>query len=252
MSPNQGQDKAEFKDIVELNKKFDQQLNNLNATETSQQDKSSKGLSGKKIFIGLVGLLIALIVPFFVLVRTSVYMYGVYEFNGWLALAIGVAATILLLTGYGLFFAYRYGKRLRIHKYVIRSIIVLVTAYTLYGALYYSSMNTKTDDINSYYRSLHPIMRVALTTITLANSNLIVTDIQREPEDYAQMGLPQKQHSLHYVQSDGYVHAVDLRTRGRAEWKNWLTRATFHLVGLQSIRHVGTADHLHVYLPLNE
>ncbi len=160
--------------------------------------------------------------------------------------------TILLLIGYGLFLTFRYRKEVRINKYITRGIVVLVMAYTLYGLSYYSSMNTKTEEIRSYYRSLHPIMRVALATTTLADSDLLLTDIQREPEDYAQMGLPVNQQSLHYVQSNGYVHAVDLRTRGRAEWKNWLTRMTINIIGLETIRHVGTTDHLHVYLPLND
>jgi hypothetical protein len=243
----------DFSELVELNKKLDQQLEDLGKSKRSAGDSSSQySFSGKKLFLGLLMLMAALVVPFLVLVRTSVYVYQAYQFNGWLALAGGVLATAILLIGYGCYITYRYRKSFRIHKYLVRGIIMLVTAYTLYGVLYYSSLNTKTDEINSYYRSLHPIMRVALTTITLADSDLLVTDIRREPEDYARMGLPENQQSLHYVQPDGYVHAVDLRTEGRPEWQNWLMRIAFNLTGLESMRHVGTADHLHIYLPLNE
>lgn len=128
----------------------------------------------------------------------------------------------------------------------------MVLAYTFYGVMYYSSLNTKTDQIQSYYRSLHPIMRVALTTITLANDDLVVTDIRRNPEDYKRMGLSENEQSLHYVQSSGYVHAVDLRTKNRSAWKNGILKFSFNVVGLSTIRHRGTADHLHVYLPLNQ
>lgn len=241
----------DFSQLVELNKKLDRQLDKLSTSK--QFYKKSKSTFGWRKLLGwLVLLILSMVVPFLLLVRTSVYLYQSYQLNGWIALTVGMAATILLLSGYSLLVTYRYQKRLRIHKYVIRGIIALVLSYTLYGMLYYSSLHTKTSEINSYYRSLHPIMRISLTTITLADSDLIVTDIQREPEDYARMGLPENPESLHYVQSNGYVHAVDLRTRGRPEWKNWLTKATFKLTGLETMRHVGTTDHLHIYLPLNE
>lgn len=253
MSAETGE-KLSFNELAELNKKFDQQLKELQGGDQSggQPGGSSKSFSYKKLLLKILILGVCMVAPFIVLVRTSVYMYLSYQFNGWLALSVGVILTVLLLIGYGLFLAFRYGKGVRINKYITRGIVVLVMAYTLYGLLYYSSMNTKTEEIKSYYRSLHPIMRVALATTTLADSDLLVTDIQREPEDYQHMGLPVNQGSLHYVQSNGYVHAVDLRTRGRAEWKNWLTHMTINIIGLKTIRHVGTADHLHVYLPLND
>jgi hypothetical protein len=65
------------------------------------------------------------------------------------------------------------------------------------------------------------------------------------------MGLPVRDQSLHYPQKSGYVHAVDIRTKGRPEWKNKLTEMTFELFGMSTLRHVGTADHLHISLPLN-
>jgi hypothetical protein len=242
-----------FSELVELNHKLDRQLENISSSKSSATGSSSQqSFSGKQLIVRLIMLLIALVVPFLVLIRSSVYMYQTYRLNGWLALAVGVLATVLLLIGYGGYITYRFRKNFRIHKYLVRGIIVLVTAYTIYGVLYYSSLNTKTDEINSYYRSLHPIMRVAITTITLADSDLLITDIRREPEDYAEMRLPENKQSLHYVQSDGYVHAVDLRSKGRPEWQNWLMRMAFNLTGLESIRHVGTTDHLHIYLPLNE
>ena len=254
MSKNEGPSEKDFEQLVELNNTFDQQLADLGreSAESGSSSSSQKTFSWKKILLVPLLLAAGLIIPFVVLVRTSVIVYLDYGFNGWLALVTGIVATVVLLLTYGLFVSYWFNKRLGIHRYFVRAVLVLVTAYSMYGLLYYSGLNTKTDEINSYYRSLHPIMRVALTTITLADSDIVVTDIQRRPEDYAQMGLPKNEHSLHYRQSNGYVHAVDLRTRGRAEWKNGLTRLAFWSVGLHNIRHNGTADHLHIYLPLNE
>ncbi len=90
---------------------------------------------------------------------------------------------------------------------------------------------------------------VAVATLILADDELVVTDLSRTPEDYAAMGLPVYEASLHYPQEDGYVHAMDLRTMGRPGWRNMLTQNYFRLLGLRTLRHVGTADHLHVSLP---
>ncbi len=249
---SEAQKKLSFEKLVELNNQLDRRLKELRRGQDPPGKITAEHFSWKRFLAKSLFVVVSLVLPFVVLVRTSVYMYSVYNFNGWLALVAGVLATILLLLGYGVFVSYRYENKFRLHKYIVHGIALLVCAYTLYGTMYYSSLNTKTNEIQSYYLSLHPIMRVALTTITLADSDLLVTDIKRNPDDYTRMGLPENQQSLHYLQSDGYVHAVDIRTAGRAEWKNVLTRLAVNLVGLKSIRHEGTADHLHVYLRLNE
>lgn len=98
---------------------------------------------------------------------------------------------------------------------------------------------------------MHPILRVTLATLSLADRNLVVTDIQRSEKDYEKMGLPKMDNSMHYIQQNGYVHAADLRTAGRSELRNRMTEGMFKILGLRTLRHTGTADHLHVYLPLN-
>ena len=252
MPPNSSDQKLSIEELADLNKQFDQQLKDLQEGSSGHQSGSQASNIFSKFLI--YGLLLALGVlsPFVLLIRTSIYMYSHYQFNGWMALAVGVGVTIFLLLGYALFVNIRYSQRWRVNKYLRRGIGILVVAFTLYGLLYYSEMNTKTEEVRNYYRSLHPILRVALSTVTLADTDLVVTDIQRSPDDYAQMGLPENQQSLHFVQDNGYVHAIDLRTKGRAEWKNWMLSSTLHVIGLQTLRHVGTADHLHVYLPLND
>jgi hypothetical protein len=66
------------------------------------------------------------------------------------------------------------------------------------------------------------------------------------------MGLPPAEASLHFEQATGYVHALDLRTRGRPEWRNRAVELGFWALGFHSLRHVGTADHLHLSLRLPE
>ncbi len=72
----------------------------------------------------------------------------------------------------------------------------------------------------------------------------------RNPRRLERMGLQTMRRSLHYRQRDNYVHAVDLRTTGQSEWRNGLMPWYLQLVGFRTLRHVGTADHLHVSLPL--
>ena len=72
---------------------------------------------------------------------------------------------------------------------------------------------------------------------------------RRDPGDYVAMGLTPMEASDHYRQSDGYVHALDLRTRGRPAWRNQVGEWSFRLMGFRVLRHVGTADHLHISLP---
>src|SRR5207249_2314672 len=85
-----------------------------------------------------------------------------------------------------------------------------------------------------------PLLRVALSTWILVDGDIVITDVARQRADYAAMGMRPADGSLHYVQADGYIHAVDLRTRGRSEVKNRLVQLYFWSVGLGTLRHVGT------------
>jgi hypothetical protein len=125
----------------------------------------------------------------------------------------------------------------------------LVLFYCGYALLHLASVNAKSEEVRSYYTSLHPLLRISVSTFTLLDGDLVITDLARTPEDYVTMGLPVYEASLHFRQEDGYVHAMDLRTLDRAAWRNWLMQGYFLLMGMRTLRHVGTADHLHVSLP---
>lgn len=248
-SPSSGD--LSFEKLKELDALFDKQLKDT-SKKSKTRPASGKDLSLKKVAAAMIGLVVMLLLPFLVLIRSSIYLYTNYALNGWVALSIGVGVTILLLLLYAVIVSYSMGRSARVHKYIRRGIACLVIAYCGYGLLYFSGVNAKSEEVRSYYLSLHPIMRVSMATTILMHDDLIVTDLQRSPEDYKAMGLPVRDHSLHYEQKTGYVHAVDIRTKGRAEWKNWITEQTFIVFGLNTLRHVGTADHLHVSLPLND
>ena len=106
----------------------------------------------------------------------------------------------------------------------------------------------KNTSLKKEITKVHPILRLSISTITYLDNGLIITDANRQPEDYRKMGLKTKKHSLHYKQKNGYAHALDLRTQGRSEWRNALIRGYFWLMGFNTLRHGGTGDHLHVSL----
>ncbi|HEX4601354.1 MAG TPA: hypothetical protein VH116_08170 [Gemmatimonadales bacterium] len=193
-----------------------------------------------------VALLIAL--PFLLLVRVSLFLYLHRHVPTWLALAAGAGCTALLVTGYAAWGWRRLTGRLRLRLVARRVALPLVLAYAGYALLFLSSANAKSERVRAYYTTLHPLLRVALSTLVLADRDIVITDLARRPEDYRAMGLPVNDGSLHYIQQDGYAHAADLRTAGRGLVKNRLVQLYFWAMGFDTLRHTGTADHLHVEL----
>lgn len=231
--------------LLKPNQKFDY-------SKEVRQEKAQKLLFKRKIFrIGLWALLIATlgILPFFLLIKTSIYLNIDKGLNGWVSLLGGIGATISILLLYVIMLFRKVENKKLLLRFSLGGVGALVGGFCLYGLLYLSSVNAKSDSVKEVYRSLHPILRVGVATTTLAEGDLVITDIKRTKEDYAKMGLPLNQSSLHFQQKDGYVHAVDLRTKGHSEVRNFLLKNSLQIMGFKTIRHVGTADHLHISLP---
>ncbi len=207
-----------------------------------------RALAGWAIRASLI--IAALALPFYVLVGGAVLLYRNAGFSTWPALLSGVVLTAALLTLYASRLARRVVGRRRVARFVARIALAVVGAYCLYGLVYLSSMNVKQEALRDHYRSLHPLLRIATSTFILLDRDLVITDLKRRPEDYARMGLPVYERSLHIIQPDGYAHAVDLRTLGHGQWRNLAMEVYFRLMGFRVLRHVGTADHLHVSLPV--
>ncbi len=197
------------------------------------------------LFVGLAAAL-----PFGVLLRTSTALYGAGWLGAWPALAAGAALTFGLLAAYVLLAARRLRGRVNVPRRLLQGLAILVCAWCVYGLVFLSGANAKTEAVRAEYRSLHPLLRMAVGTLVLVDGDLLVTDAARTPEDYAVMGLPANEASLHLEQVDGYAHALDLRTVGRSGVRNTLTRVYFAAMGFRTLRHVGTADHLHISLGL--
>lgn len=187
--------------------------------------------------------------PFFALIRGAVYLHSQRGVSAWLALLAGMAITIAIVTAYGLRIVGKVKGGPPIRAVAARFALPLVAFYAVYCLLYLSSTNFKSPTERAYYRNIHPLLRIALATVVLFDRQVVITDVARQPEDYVRMGLPVNQGSLHLPQRDGYVRAVDLRTTGRGWFRNTLSVAYFWAMGFRTLRHVGTADHLHVELP---
>lgn len=204
---------------------------------------------GRRIRLLLVLALPAAVLPFLLLLRGSVHAYGAWGLGPWPSVVTGLAfaaSTLGLITWGGLaLLGFPRGFR----HVLSRGAIALTLVFVVHGLLHVGVRNVKGDSVRAEYRALHPLLRLGSTILVLVDRNAVVTDAARDREDYRAMGLPAAETSLHYPQDDGYVHALDLRTLGRPEWRNVLVETGYRLMGFRTLRHRGTADHLHVSLP---
>lgn len=234
--------------LLKPNKEFDYK------SEVRQGKVKHLSLKRKTIRAGLWALLIVAlgVLPFFLLIKTSIYLNIQQGLNGWVSLLGGIGVTVSILLVYVIMLFRKVENKKLLLRFSIGGVGTLVGGFCLYGLLYLSSVNAKSDSVKDVYRSLHPILRVGVATTTLADGDLIITDIKRSVEDYADMGLPQNQSSLHFPQEDGFVHAIDLRTKGHSEIRNFILSNSLKIMGFKTLRHVGTADHLHISLPVQK
>jgi hypothetical protein len=203
----------------------------------------------RAILIGTGKVAAIMILPFLVCVRGSVYLY-VHGAATWVAVGAAMTVAISLIAWYAASVSQRLTGRARFVTMMKWVALPLVAAWCGYALFYLASVNAKTGDVRQSYTAVHPILRIALATEILADGDLVVTDMQRAPADYRRMGLPIFDRTLHYKQADGWVHAVDLRTSGHGEMRNRAVQLYFWMMGFSTLRHVGTADHLHVELPV--
>ena len=200
----------------------------------------------------LIKVLLIIILPFCLLIRGAVYLHYTEGFPTMLALGFSTLVTALLLV---LYFYTVYGwlsKSRQNFNYLRRRFaiaIVAVGAFVFYGVAYIPAANAKTSDVKKEFYSINPILRLGASTLFFLDKKAIITDASRQPEDYKKMGLKTAKNSLHYKQKDGYAYALDLRTRDRSEIRNTALIWYFRLMGFRTLRHVGTADHLHVSMP---
>jgi hypothetical protein len=202
------------------------------------------------VFLLQLGLMLAL--PFWLLIRGTVWLY---EGQGWpasLALLVMLGGVFLLMLVYvTMFYQSLVGARKLNRRQIKRKsylVLALMLGFVGYSLFNLSAPHAKGEAVREEYTALHPLLRLSVGTFLLFNDDLLVTDMARSTHDYQAMGLKSLKNSLHYPQADGYVYAMDLRTRGHSELRNRLMAGYFWLMGFNILRHVGTADHLHVSL----
>lgn len=217
-------------------------------SQTAKQSKSGWKRVVVRIALAAASLFGLIVFPFLLLVRLSVYLNLNTGLPAWVSLMGGIAGTICLLIIYLFALSFKVENKRLMMKTGILGSGTMVLGYCLFSLFYLSGIHAKSADVQSVYRSMHPILRVAVSTVTLADNDLVITDIERINEDYERMGLRVNPTSMHYRQSDGYVHAVDIRTLGRGSVRNGLLQGSLELMGFRTLRHTGTADHLHVEL----
>ena len=193
---------------------------------------------------------VLLVLPFLLLIRGGVFAYQEWALGTWPALLLSAAGTTLLLGLYGWGVSHKLGAGTGLKRLFSRAAVGVGIAYVGYALLFVASENVKSDDVLAEYHNVHPLLRVASSALILVDGEAVITDAARTSEDYWLMGLPENEASLHFEQASGYVHAFDLRTSGRSEWRNRGVELAFWVLGFHSLRHVGTADHLHVSLRL--
>jgi hypothetical protein len=189
--------------------------------------------------------------PFLLYVRASVELYH-GGLAPWIAVFGAALATMGSVAGIALWYARRRGARARAMLALKWVALPTVAAWCLFALFRLSSENTKSETVRDYFSQVNPVLRVAIATAILADPAVMVTDLGRSAADYSRMGLPINERTKHYQQRNGWVHAVDLRTIGRGEIRNRLVQGYFALMGFQTLRHVGTADHLHVQLRVRD
>jgi hypothetical protein len=203
----------------------------------------------RDIAIGTLRVVGIVALPFLAYVRSAIVVYE-HSASSWLSLGIAALVTVGIVALYCAWFARRFKGRAKVERMIRWVALPTAAAWCAYSAIYLARVNAKSDDVHSYYSTVHPVLRVALSTVILIDADLVITDTRRVAEDYPRMGLPVNERTLHYGQRDGWVHAVDLRTRGHNEVANRLVQFYFWSMGFSTLRHVGTADHLHVQLRL--
>jgi len=188
--------------------------------------------------------------PFLLLVRGAVVAHHFLGTPGWISVAAGSLLCAICLSFWGAWIWQRITGRSRRREIAVLIVLPLVAAFSIYSLGWLAHANAKSTTVEARWADLHPALRLALGTARLADQSFVVTEIGRTRRTYDRMGLRAPRHSMHYTQADGWVHAVDLRTRGRSGFRNFVIQAYFELMGFDTLRHRGTADHLHVSMPM--
>jgi cation transport ATPase len=233
---------------AETGKSKARRTNQARHAPRKKRERSAGEMRASAIALRVAAVAAVIALPFFVYVRASVFLYSSFGWPPWLAVGGAITLVLALVSLYATWLARRVTATARASQLARLVAVPMVAAFLLYSLAFLARVNAKTDDVQSYYWSLHPVLRVAVSTVMIIDQTAVITDMQRAPQDYARMGLKVNNRTRHYMQADGWVHAVDIRTKGRGEPRNLALQLYFWSMGFSTLRHIGTADHLHVQL----
>lgn len=202
-----------------------------------------------RVLFFILRILLILVFPFFIFLKSAVWCHESYDLpsmiNVILAMLVLVIVLLLYLSvGYTYLFRKLGTAESFKQRFIFISILVLVTSFHV--LFFISDSQVKSQELRKEYVQLHPILRLATGVISKVDKELVITDISRSAADYGRMGLSVNENSLHLPQKDGYSYAVDIRTIGKSEFVISALKLYYKALGFKTLRHTGTADHLHI------
>lgn len=203
-----------------------------------------------------LGLVLLLILPLLVLVKGTVMSYQA-EMSYLTSLLIGGFAAFVVLVTYFIAIDRVAGRQMFFNIWIKLGVAAIaVLSFILYSMYVLNDENVKNKYIASQYTQTHPVLRLGLQSWSLFDRKLVVTDIARKLSFYRRNKIRVFHRSLHFPQKylDNKVYALDIRTKRRGKFRNWITQVVFRMMGFKTLRHKknGTGDHLHVELPLRK
>ncbi|MCB0691853.1 MAG: hypothetical protein KDC16_09420 [Saprospiraceae bacterium] len=206
-----------------------------------------------KIILSILGFFILMLFPFYVMIWVAVWFstfgYGHYMFG----FIIGASVALAYIIGIRWFILKKFYPKSK-HEFeglvLFKSFAFVLIVFLWYGILDWTQLPHYRVNIKNELNDLHPVLRLAVGALARIEPDIIITDLSRNPMDYRQMGLKVNRNSRHYIQIDGYSHAIDLNTSENTFLKNFMIKNYFNALGFHTLRHTGTGDHLHVELPL--
>ncbi len=202
----------------------------------------------------VLGLVLLLILPLLVLIKGTVMSYQ-SEMGYLISLLIGGLAAFVVLLTYLIAIDRVAGRQVFFNIWIKLGVAAIsVLSFMLYSMYVLNDENVKNRRIASQYTQTHPVLRLGLQSWSLFDRKLVITDIARSLSFYRRHRMRTYHRSLHFPQKylDGRVYALDIRTKGRGKFRNWITQVMFRMMGFGTLRHTGTADHLHIELPLRK
>ena len=191
-----------------------------------------------------------IVLPFMLFLKLGTFLYLNEWAGSWTSVFYSITATAVVVTATLLLLFRKIIRSLKAAKRLFISVAVLILLICGFGLISISQERVKHPEDYKTYTQLHPWLRLASATAFIWDDELLLTDTRRTRSDYLNMGLTPYSASLHYMQESGFVHAIDIRTLGRSRFQNAVTQLYYRALGFRVIRHTGTADHIHVEIPV--